>query len=263
MTKKEFLKELETRLQILDEKERRDIIEEYSQHIGMRMESGMKEEEAIDDFGDMNDLIAEILEAYHLDPQYEVKNRERRGMPGITELLPKDFFGKRTKKVRESKRNGHQEESGNYFKTNGNHDTERNGRFKTNGYQESERDTQFKTSGYEKAESDNRFKINQGRKVEVIADKAMKTSEHAVSWSWDKIKKLFYIFIKVVLVCLALPAIFLDLAGLFGLGTLGVMAFRGYPVIGCIIVSFGAVMSMTAYILFLFTYILRGRSEKA
>ena len=45
MTKREFLKELEDRLQMLDEKERKDMIEEYSQHISMCMKSGMKEEE--------------------------------------------------------------------------------------------------------------------------------------------------------------------------------------------------------------------------
>ena len=33
MTKREFLKELEDRLQMLDEKERKDMIEEYTQHI--------------------------------------------------------------------------------------------------------------------------------------------------------------------------------------------------------------------------------------
>lgn len=70
------MKELEDRLQMLDEKERKDMIEEYSQHISMCMKSGMKEEEAIEDFGDMDDLIAEILEAYHLDPEYEVKSRK-------------------------------------------------------------------------------------------------------------------------------------------------------------------------------------------
>ena len=48
MTKREFLKELEDRLQMLDEKERKDMIEEYSQHISMCMKSGMKEEEAIE-----------------------------------------------------------------------------------------------------------------------------------------------------------------------------------------------------------------------
>ena len=95
MTKREFLKELEDRLQMLDEKERKDMIEEYSQHISMCMKSGMKEEEAIEDFGDMDDLIAEILEAYHLDPKYEVKSRERSGKTGIADLLPKDFFKKK------------------------------------------------------------------------------------------------------------------------------------------------------------------------
>ena len=74
---------------------------------------------------------------------------------------------------------------------------------------------------------------------------------------------LFFIFIKIVLVFLALPAVFFDLAGLFGLGILGVMAFQGYPVIGCVIIAFGVVLSMTAYILFLFTYVLGGRGAKA
>ena len=99
MTKREFLKELEDRLQMLDEKERKDMIEEYSQHISMCMKSGMKEEEAIEDFGDMDDLIAEILEAYHLDPEYEVKSRERSGKTGIADLLPKDFFKKKSKEA--------------------------------------------------------------------------------------------------------------------------------------------------------------------
>lgn len=100
MLKKEFLKELEDRLQMLNEKERKDMIEEYSQHISMRMESGMKEEEAIDDFGNIDDLIAEILDAYHLDPEYEVKNKGRNGKTGVADLLPKDFLRKERRKVK-------------------------------------------------------------------------------------------------------------------------------------------------------------------
>ena len=99
--------------------------------------------------------------------------------------------------------------------------------------------------------------------MEDIADKAMKTSGSAISWSWDKIKKLFLIFVKVFLVFLALPAAFFDLAGLVGLGILSVMAFQGYPVVGCVIIALGAVLSMTAYILFLFSYILKGKGIKA
>lgn len=100
MLKKEFLKELEDRLQMLNEKERKDMIEEYSQHISMRMESGMKEEEAIDDFGNIDDLIAEILDAYHLDPEYEVKNKGRNGKTGVQICCPKIFLRKERRKVK-------------------------------------------------------------------------------------------------------------------------------------------------------------------
>ena len=160
MTKREFLKELEDRLQMLDEKERKDMIEEYSQHISMCMKSGMKEEEAIEDFGDMDDLIAEILEAYHLDPEYEVKSRERSGKTGIADLLPKDFFKKKTKIAK----------AGN--KSNVNDEKNR------------------------RVEGTKRFKEEQGRKIENITSKAVKTSSNAVSWSWDKIKKILFYFYK-------------------------------------------------------------------
>ena len=168
MTKREFLKELEDRLQMLDEKERKDMIEEYSQHISMCMKSGMKEEEAIEDFGDMDDLIAEILEAYHLDPEYEVKSRERSGKTGIADLLPKDFFKKKTKIAK----------AGN----------------KSNVNDENNKSNPRKNR---RVEGTKRFKEEQGRKIENITSKAVKTSSNAVSWSWDKIKKFFFIFIKI------------------------------------------------------------------
>ena len=68
------------------------MIEEYSQHISMRMESGMKEEEAIDDFGNIDDLIAEILDAYHLDPEYEVKNLSLIHIFSLLEPFNRRFF---------------------------------------------------------------------------------------------------------------------------------------------------------------------------
>lgn len=165
-------------------------------------------------------MIAEILDAYHLDPEYEVKNKGRNGKTGVADLLPKDFFEKRKKKSKER-------------------DLKKNKRVETM----------------------ERFKKNRGETIENIADKARKTSGSAISWSWDKAKKIFLIFVKVVLICLVVPAAFFDVAGLVSLGTLSVMAFQGYPVIGCVIVALGAVLSMTAYILFLFSYILKGKGE--
>lgn len=69
MDKREFLKELGKYLEILEEQEQQDILNEYSQHIEMKMKKGMSEEEAIEDFGDLEVLAAEILSAYHIKLQ--------------------------------------------------------------------------------------------------------------------------------------------------------------------------------------------------
>lgn len=78
MKREEFLKALEERLQVLNSQEREDIVSEYRQHIELRMESGLTEEEAIGDFGDLDELVAEILDAYSVNPDYGKRQR----MPG-------------------------------------------------------------------------------------------------------------------------------------------------------------------------------------
>ena len=75
MTKHEFLNLLEQRLIVLNDDERADLLNEYEQHIEMKMQSGLSEEEAIADFGDPEELIKELLEAYHLNTDYQPQNR--------------------------------------------------------------------------------------------------------------------------------------------------------------------------------------------
>ena len=70
MNKEKFLKELEKRLSILNEKERKDIIEEYKDTIEEKIKNGEKEEDAVKDFGNMDDLVKDILEAYKINPKY-------------------------------------------------------------------------------------------------------------------------------------------------------------------------------------------------
>ena len=65
MNKEMFLKELQDRLAVLEESERQDILAEYAQHIELRTAGGLTEEAAIQDFGDLDQLTAEILGAYH------------------------------------------------------------------------------------------------------------------------------------------------------------------------------------------------------
>lgn len=82
MNKKEFLSALKETLAVLDERELRDIVDEYEQHIDMKVASGLSEEEAIADFGDFKELTAELLEAYHVRADYAAVNQAGDGAAG-------------------------------------------------------------------------------------------------------------------------------------------------------------------------------------
>ncbi|MBD5450204.1 MAG: DUF1700 domain-containing protein, partial [Lachnospiraceae bacterium] len=60
MNKEKFLSELREYLSILENQEQEDILAEYAQHIDMKIQKGLSEEEAIRDFGAVEELAAEI-----------------------------------------------------------------------------------------------------------------------------------------------------------------------------------------------------------
>lgn len=70
MNKEAFLKELQARIAVLEDAEQQDILAEYAQHIDLRVAGGLTEEAAIQDFGNLDQLAAEILEAYHVKPSF-------------------------------------------------------------------------------------------------------------------------------------------------------------------------------------------------
>ena len=81
MDKKTFISKLEQSLSVLQEDELKDIISEYEQHIDMKQERGLTEEEAIADFGSLDELTGEILEAYHVRADYDIV--QKRGQKNI------------------------------------------------------------------------------------------------------------------------------------------------------------------------------------
>lgn len=83
MNKETFLEELRGHLRILEDQEQEDILEEYAQHIDMKLQKGLSEEEAIRDFGPMKELAAEILEAYHVKPEFDKKKSSAVRMPEL------------------------------------------------------------------------------------------------------------------------------------------------------------------------------------
>ena len=83
MNKNEFLEELNRHLLVLEDEEQQDILEEYSQHIDMKVESGLSEEEAIRDFGSVKELAAQILEAYHVKAEFSGSTAKGSGKPPV------------------------------------------------------------------------------------------------------------------------------------------------------------------------------------
>ncbi|MGB4984871.1 MAG: DUF1700 domain-containing protein [Erysipelotrichaceae bacterium] len=67
MSKTEFIKIMNDRLSLLNDSERNDIINEFSLHIDDQMASGKSEEEAVSTLGDIDEIIHDILDVYHLN----------------------------------------------------------------------------------------------------------------------------------------------------------------------------------------------------
>ena len=82
MSKETFLKELQQHLAVLEDQEQQDILQEYSQHLDIKIQNGQKEEDAIRDFGPVKELAAEILEAYHVKPEFGEGGGGKR-LPGL------------------------------------------------------------------------------------------------------------------------------------------------------------------------------------
>ncbi len=66
MNKEEFITQLKQSINILDDQEQQYFVEEYTQHIDMKMSQGMTEEEAVKEIGSIEELSKEILESYHV-----------------------------------------------------------------------------------------------------------------------------------------------------------------------------------------------------
>ena len=67
MKQEEFFRLLDRRLSVIEDGERQDILNEYRQHIAMKIqEDHISEEDALADFGDVDSFADDILSAYHV-----------------------------------------------------------------------------------------------------------------------------------------------------------------------------------------------------
>ncbi len=100
MDKKTFISELRAALSVLQADELDDIVNEYEQHIDMKMKNGLTEAEAIADFGSMPKLTADILEAYHVRADYAAGQKNRKSIFGEDGGAKKEILQQTGKKCR-------------------------------------------------------------------------------------------------------------------------------------------------------------------
>lgn len=94
MTKEEFINKLKDKLSILNEDEVEDIINEYSEHIDEKIKSGVSEKEATNEFGDIDELVSGILDAYKINKNY---NKGQSNLIDDIVDTTKDVFNKTIK----------------------------------------------------------------------------------------------------------------------------------------------------------------------
>lgn len=90
MNKQEFLEFLGKKLNGLSKDELNDILFEYSTHIDNKVIEGMTEKEAIKEFGDIDILVSEILNAYEVNENFKsesFKNKTKYYLDRISEFI--------------------------------------------------------------------------------------------------------------------------------------------------------------------------------
>lgn len=78
MTKYDFITNLERQLYSLPQLEKEHLLNFYNETIEDRMEDGMKEEEAINSLGSIEDIVAQIFEEKEEPKHIEAKNPQKR-----------------------------------------------------------------------------------------------------------------------------------------------------------------------------------------
>ena len=99
--KKEFLEKLRKKLNILEDGEVDDIILEYEGYIDERIDNGASEEEAVESFGDIDELADELLLAYKINVKKDkdpIGDFSKKVIQTINQLVD-DFSEKSSKEI--------------------------------------------------------------------------------------------------------------------------------------------------------------------
>ena len=256
MNKTEVLNELEKRIRVLEKNEITDILNEYSQHIDMRMENGLSEPDAIKDFGNMDDLAAEILEAYHVNPEYEKEKAvsekgglKKAGSAAAEAFVPaaekvKGFFAAVGRQIKRFFLKLWSLIISVWLKIKG--------LFK----KKDKTDTEPAESGQIEAANVKKRKIT-------LKKPGIKNTGKVKGRCRKMFSGFLFVCLAVIVILCLIPVSIGGLFSIFGLGTSIVLMIQGYPVAGIFIVCLGcSVLSVSLWLL-LASLLIRKKSVTA
>lgn len=264
MNKEQFLTELREYLSILENQEQEDILAEYAQHIDMKMQKGLSEEEAIRDFSPIEQLAAEILEAYHVKPQFHMKetktgqltikkaaNAVAHGIGNVVHGIGNAFrwiggkccaFGNCVKRFFKS---GNSKMAENSVNENANHSMNEKTVYSTN--EKANRSTNEKTIRAEEMSAERtcrrqrssgqirRFGRACGRGLAMLWRWLAEACMWGLRFIWNAAWLLFTLF------CAAMAMIVL-----MGIGAIPVLLYQGYPLVGIFMICLGGLLCFGA-----------------
>ncbi|MBD5393321.1 MAG: DUF1700 domain-containing protein [Lachnospiraceae bacterium] len=258
MNKEKFLMELREYLSILENQEQEDILSEYAQHIDMKMQKGLSEEDAIRDFGPMQELAAGILGAYHVKPEFRrkdtifklptaVKSKENKGESFLKRGLA--WIRKKIAGAVYGIRNGFQwlggkcRAAGQWFM----------------------KPFRGKRDGIAKESKENKNNMKEMKKEEGHIRRIFQSIGHGITVMWGWIVTFCIFWLKLMwnagwlmfslfFACMALII-------LMGVGAIPVFLVQGYPLIGIFMFCLGGLLCFSSLSCGAFSLLIRKKKE--
>ncbi len=213
MNKGEFIEQLKQSIGILDDQEQQYFVEEYTQHIEMKMSQGMSEEEAVKAMGSIEELSKEILASYHVKTDLNEQTAMKKSGGNKFFAMIKHQADKIYGKIAES---GRKMSAGlkNLFKK--------------------------KTSKPESGKSDNQA-------IRIGISKCMSFIGRMINKCFYIVLWCLLLMWNCFLIGCGLFGVFILACAIFAIGVLLVMVVQGYPLIGTMIATLGGTLSVAAF----------------
>lgn len=250
MNKEQFLGKLKECLSILEDQEQEDILAEYAQHIDMKMQKGLSEEEAIKDFGAVEELAAEILEAYHVKPEFKQRDEKNRIRKQKKENIDKnlheslDFVKSSTGRIKE-KLVGAFRAVGRGFRWIG-EKCLHFGRWLMAPFRRNAGRRAEKITGGQAEITDKQIRMQGTKEMGGRIGKWIKAAGRGIVTLWKALMDFCIWWIRLFWnlgwIMFALFCAFFCMTVLAGAGAMSVLLFQGYPFIGLFLVCFGGIL---------------------